>query len=111
MAFLQPDVLPAMAEAIHRQLAAARGGRLSEETLAANVVPAGLSRRAGGEKYFSDTLRELAGIRAVEIDDGQVFLPSAEPEARDPGAMRALVRSRAMAAEKDVDLWEKDELG
>jgi hypothetical protein len=111
MAFLQPDILPAMAEAIHRQLATARGGRLAEESLAATVVPAGLSKGPGGEKYFWDTFRELAGIRAVELDEGQVSLPHEEKGARDLGAMRSLVRSKAMTAEKEADLWEKDELG
>ena len=111
MAFLQPDILPGMAEAIHRQLADARGGRLSEESLAATVVPAGLSRGTIGEKYFGDTLRELASIGAVQVADGQVSLPDGEPGLREVGAMRDLVRSRAMVSEREVDLWEKDEFG
>jgi hypothetical protein len=100
-----------MAEAIHRQLADARGGRLSEESLAAAVVPTGLSKGTIGEKYFGDTLRELASIGAVQVADGQVSLPDGEPGLREVGAMRDLVRSRAMVSEREVDLWEKDELG
>jgi hypothetical protein len=100
-----------MAEAIHRQLADARGGRLSEESLAATVVPAGLSKGTIGEKYFGDTLRELASIGAVQVADGQVSLPDGEPGLREVGAMRDLVRSTAMVSEREVDLWEKDELG
>lgn len=100
-----------MAEAIHRQLSIARGGRLAEESLSGNVVPDGLSKGAGGEKYFSDTLRELAAIRAVELHDGQVSLPEDKDGVREPGAMRNLVRSKAMATERDADLWEKDEFG
>jgi hypothetical protein len=111
MAFLQPDVLPAMAEAIHRQLAAARGARLAQESLAAAVVPEGLSKGAGGEKYFSDTLRELAGIGVVVLEDGQVALPADAPAVRQPGSMHALVRTKLMTAERGADLWEKDELG
>lgn len=111
MAFLQPDVLPAMAEAIHRQLAGARGARLAEESLAASVVPSGLSKGAGGDKYFGDTLRELAGIGAIQIEDGLVSLPEAKQESRSPGAMAGRVRTSAMAAEHDSDLWEKDDLG
>jgi hypothetical protein len=111
VAFLQPDILPAMAEAIHRQLADARGGRLSEESLAATVVPPGVSKGTIGEKYFADTLRELGSIGAVHIADGQVSLPNEARGARDPGAMRALVRSNAMRSEAETDLWEKDELG
>src|SRR5947209_5245898 len=111
MAFLQPDILPAMAEAIHRQLAAARGGRLAEESLAAAIVPEGLSKGAGGEKYFNDTLRELAAIGAVVLNDGQVALPADEAAVRRTGSMRGLVRMKAMAAERDADLWEKDDLG
>lgn len=111
MAFLQPDILPAMAEAIHRQLAAARGGRLAEDSLVANVVPTGLSKGSGGEKYFNDTLRELAGIGAIEISEGQVALPGDGKRVRDRRAMPSIVRSKVMAAELDVDLWEKDELG
>ena len=111
MAFLQPDILPAMAEAIHRQLAGARGARLSEETLAASVVPSGLSKGSGGDKYFADTLRELAGIGVIQIEDGQVGLPEANRESRSPGAMAGLVRTSAMAAERDSDLWQKDDLG
>lgn len=110
MAFLQPDILPAMAEAIHRQLAGARGGRLAEESLVASVVPAGLSKGAGGEKYFGDTLRELAGIGVVRVEGGQVSLADGVQDARESGAMAGLVRSQAMLAERDSDLWEKDEL-
>jgi hypothetical protein len=111
MAFLQPDVLPAMAEAIHRQLAAARGGRLAPETLKASVVPEGLSKGSGGEKYFTDTLRELTNIHVLDFRDGQISLSASEDGVRGPGAMRALVRSGAMRAECESDLWEKDEAG
>jgi hypothetical protein len=111
VAFLQPDIVPAMAEAIHRQLAAARGNRLAEESLAAAVVPDGLSKGTIGEKYFGDTLRELATIGAVDVVDGHVALPEDEAGARDERTMPDLVRSRAMLAEIDVDLWEKDEFG
>lgn len=111
MAFLQPDILPAMAEAIHRQLAAARGARLAEESLAATVVPNGISKGSGGEKYYADTLREIAAIGVVRIEDGHVSLPDDIPDARAPGAMARLVRARAMAVERETDLWEKDEYG
>jgi hypothetical protein len=111
VAFLQPDILPAMAEAIHRQLSDARGARLSDESLAATVVPKSLSKGTIGDKYFADTLRELASIGAVQVTDGQVSLPDDVPGVRDPGAMRDLVRSRAMIAEAEVDLWEKDDAG
>lgn len=111
MAFLQPDILPAMAETIHRQLANARGGRLSEESLAAMVVPPGLSKGTIGEKYFGDTLRELASIGVVRVADGQVALPNDDPRPRGSRAMRDLVRSNAMRSEANTDLWEKDELG
>lgn len=100
-----------MAEAIHRQLAVARGGRLAEDSLLASVVPPGLSKGSAGAKYFNDTLRELSGIDVVRIEDGHVSLPDDLPHVRDAGAMPHLVRSRAMAAEKSVDLWEKDEYG
>jgi hypothetical protein len=100
-----------MAEAIHRQLADARAGRLTEESLAATVVPRDLSKGTIGEKYFGDTLRELASIGVVQLADGHVSLPDDVLEARSSGAMRNLVRSRAMLAEAEVDLWEKDDAG
>lgn len=111
MAFLQPDIVPAMAEAIHRQLAGARGGRLSEESLAASIVPSGLSKGSIGDKYFGDTLRELAGIGVVQVEDGQVSLPGKADQTRASGAMAELVRAAAMRAERETDLWAKDELG
>jgi hypothetical protein len=64
-----------------------------------------------GEKYFGDTLRELAGIGVVRIEDGQVRLPDDVARAREPGGMRDLIRVRAMAAERGSDLWEKDDQG
>lgn len=107
MAFLQPDILPAMAEAIHRQLAPAPGGRLSQDTLQASLLPKGIEN-AGGLKVFRDTLRELIAIGAVEEDDGTIALPSDFPGVRTPGAMREIVRVQAMRAELGKDLWEKD---
>jgi len=111
VAFLQPDIVPAMAEAIHRQLAAARGGRLSEENLAASIVPSGLSKGSIGDKYLGDTLRELAGIGVVHVEGGQVSLPGKAKAMRTPGAMAGLVRVAAMRSERETDLWAKDELG
>lgn len=117
MAFIQPDILPAMAEAIHRQLAIARGGRLSHESLAAAVVPSGLSKRAtateetGGEKYFNDTLRALSAVGALETKDGLVALPQSYRRVPTSEGMRNLVRSKAMEAELTSDLWEKDDYG
>lgn len=110
MAFIQPDILPAMAEAIHRQLVAARGGRLSRENLQATIVPSGMSKGPGAEKLFADTLRELVGVGALEEVDGNVSLPE-DPEARVPGGMRKFIRKRAMGAELESDLWEKDDQG
>jgi len=109
MAFLQPDILPAMAEAMHRQLAAAPGARLKRATLRDSVVPSGL-RRAGNEKLFNDTLRELLGIGALEADDDDIRLPDVA-DARERGAMAALVRAQAMATEHEADLWERDAFG
>ena len=100
-----------MAETIHRQLANARGGRLAEESLAAMVVPPGLSKGTIGEKYFGDTLRELASIGVVRVADGHVSLPNDDRRSRRARAMRDLVRSASMASEADTDLWEKDDLG
>src|SRR4051812_28391507 len=100
-----------MAEGIHRQLCRARGGRLSRDTLAELVVPAGLSKGPGGEKMFDDTLRELSSIGALAADGESVALPGEAEAAREPGAMRRIVRDRAMAAELDSDLWEKDDAG
>jgi hypothetical protein len=111
VAFLQPDIVPAMAEAIHRQLVAARSGRLAIESLAANVVPAGLSKGEIGAKYFGDTVRELASIGVIEVEDGHARLGGARDETGVAGAMPRLVRARAMAAERDTDLWEKDDAG
>jgi hypothetical protein len=110
MAFIQPDILPAMAEAIHRQLLSARGGKLSRENLQATTVPSGMSKGPGAEKLFGDTLRELIAIGVLNEVDGDVRLPEA-PEARVPGAFRKFIRTRAMEAELDSDLWEKDEQG
>jgi hypothetical protein len=107
MAFLQPDILPAIAEAIHRQLAPAPGGRLSQETLQAWLLPKGIES-PGGLKIFRDTLRELITIGALEEDDGTISLPTDVPGARTPSAMREIVRVKAMRAELDNDLWEKD---
>jgi len=111
VAFLQPDILPAMAEGIHRQLCRARGGRLSRDALAELVVPAGLSKGPGGEKIFGDTLRELCSIGALVADAESVALPDEAEAPREPGAMRRIVRERTMAAELDSDLWEKDDAG
>lgn len=117
MAFLQPDIVPAMAEAIHRQLAAARGGRLTEESLAASVVPKGLGRNVArdepfiGEIYFAKTLHELASIGVVQVEDGQVSLQREADDARAAGAMADLVREAAMRSERETDLWAKDDQG
>jgi hypothetical protein len=109
MAFLQPDILPAMAEAMHRQLAEARGARLKRATLQDSVVPSGL-RRAGNSKLFDDTLRELLGIGALEAKDDDICLPDVSG-AREPGAMARIVRAQAMATEREADLWERDASG
>lgn len=111
MAFLQPDILPAMAEAIHRQLATARGGRMSEDALASTVVPPGMSRGTIGDTYFANTFRELTSIGALQVTQGQVSLPVTALASRESGTMRDVVRSRAMLSERDVDLWEKDARG
>ena len=109
MAFMQPDILPAMAEAMHRQLVAAPGARLKRSTLQDSVVPEGMSG-AGSKKIFADTLRELVGIGALDSDGDDIRLPDA-PAARQTGAMSRLVRARVMAAERDTDLWERDSYG
>lgn len=111
MAILQPDILPAMAEAIHRQLRSAQAGRLSQEALAELVIPTGLSRGPAGEKMFGDTLRELRSIGAVVEDGTQVGLPGDMEGARDAGGMARIVRVRAMLNESTADLWEKDDAG
>lgn len=108
MAMVQPDILPAMAEAIHRQLLSARGGRLARPALQEHVIPKGVARI--GEKTFNDTLRELIGIGALDETDEQVSLPDLEG-AREHGGMRTLVRERAMQSELEADLWEKDDQG
>ena len=111
MAFLQPDILPAMAETIHRQLAAARGGRLAEEA-SQRRRPGRASRGAQGREVLRRHAPRVGRNRSCrDSDGGQVSLPGTRKDARDPGAMRSIVRSKAMAAERDVDLWEKDELG
>jgi hypothetical protein len=110
MAFLQPDILPAMAEAIHRQLRAARGARLKRDALEASIVPAATGRGSGGLKLFTDTLRELSVIEAVAVTDDEVRLPDS-PNAREPDQMARLVCERAMTAELETDLWEKDDAG
>jgi hypothetical protein len=107
MAFLQPDTLPAMAEAIHRQLAAAPGGRLSRDSLQAWLMPRGIES-PGGLNVLRDTLRELVSIGALEDADGTVSLPGDVRDARTRGAMRDIVRIKAMRAERDTDMWEKD---
>lgn len=109
MALVQPDILPAMAEAIHRQLAAARGGRLARATLEEQILPKGTAK-PGATKLFVDTLRELLVIHALEDVDDYIALP-AFPDVRKPGAMRHIVRRQAMAAELATDLWEKDDNG
>src|SRR4051812_2636692 len=109
MAFMQPDILPAMAEAMHRQLVAAPGARLKRATLQESVVPTGISG-PGSEKLFGDTLRELVGIGALEAKEDEVRLPDAVG-AREAGAMPRLIRAAAMGAERDADLWERDSYG
>src|SRR3954451_1823091 len=113
MAFLQPTRLPAMAEAIYRQLAAARGGRLARASLAAGVVPRALGSSDTGEENaeFRDTLYELVQIGALTDEEDRIGLP--EGLARDgaPGTMSTWVCEKAMEAERDADLWEKDENG
>lgn len=111
MAFLQPDILPAMAEGIHRQLVRARGACLKRDALTGLVVPQGLSKGPGGAKMFADTLRELCSIGAVVADGDNLGLPEDMEGAREHGAMRNIVRERAMKVELDTDLWEKDEAG
>jgi len=106
MAFNQPDITPAVAEAIYRQLTAAPGGRLAEDTLRRRVVPDGLKSTAG-TTMFANTLRELRSIHAVIDDDGNLALP-ARNGGRETTPMAALVRQAAMDAERDRDLWERD---
>ncbi|MGO9791892.1 MAG: protein DpdG [Solirubrobacteraceae bacterium] len=110
MAFMQPDILPAMAEAVHRQLRGAPGGRLTRETLQAWLLPKGIESQ-GGVKVFSDTLRELVAIGALEEEGGSVALPADVDGAREPGAMPEVIRIKAMLAELETDLWEKDDQG
>lgn len=97
-----------MAEALHRQLVDARGGRLSRTALAEQVVPKGTPNVA--EKTFAETLRELLSIGALTEDQEQIRLPDIDG-ARSPGAMRNIVRACAMRNELEVDLWEKDAEG
>ena len=108
MAFLQPDIVPSMAEGIHRQLADAPGGRLARDTLQAWLMPKGIES-PGGLKVFNDTLRELVMIGALEETDGSVALPDDVGGARSPGGMREIIRTKAMLAERDSDLWAKDD--
>src|SRR5579862_9146299 len=110
MAFLQPDIVPAMAEAVHRQLAAAPGGRLAGQTLQAQLLPQGIES-PGGLKVFNDTVRELSVIGALEESGGSISLPMDIDSARAPGAMRQIIRTKAMFAEREIDLWEKDDGG
>lgn len=108
MAFNQPDITPAVAEVVQRQLDAAPGGRLSEDTLRCRVVPEGL-RSSAGETMFTNTLRELRGI-AVITDDGRGNLAlnrSADANGKSM-PMATLVRQAAMDAERDRDVWERD---
>ena len=109
MAFVQPHILPAMAEVIHRQLAVARGGRLARSTLEAQILPGGTAKPEPA-LLFAETLRELVSIEALLDIDDHIVLP-AMPDVRERGAMRNVVRKQAMAAELSTDLWQKDELG
>lgn len=108
MAFLQPDIVPAMAEGIHRQLAGAPGGRMTRDALQGWLMPKGIES-PGGLKVFNDTLRELVMIGALEETDSAVALPRDVDGARAPGAMREIVCTKAMLAERESDLWEKDD--
>ena len=108
MAFLQPDIVPAMAEGIHRQLRGAPGGRLKRDTVVQYLMPRGIDTPRG-RAVFTATLRELHAIGAVEQDDEHLAVPAEPKWAREVGAMPRLIRDRAMATERKSDLWEKDE--
>jgi hypothetical protein len=110
MAFLQPDIVPAMAEGIHRQLGAAPGGRRKRETIIQDLLPKGIDS-SRGRAVFTATLRELTSIGAIEEAEEQLALPADLPWARAPGTMPMLIRRRAMLAERESDLWEKDDGG
>ena len=110
MALNQPDISPAVAEAIYRQLRGAPGGHLSEETVRRRVVPDGLGSLAGTTMFVS-TLRELKAIAAL-VDDatGNLALNARDGRA-DATSMAAIIRQAAMDAERDRDVWERDEDG
>src|SRR3954469_17905576 len=87
MALITPDVLPAVAEGIHRQILAAPAQRVREETLLRRVSPPGL-KSAGGQKMVSDTVRELRSIGAiVATEDDQLTLPDDVARGQDQGGM------------------------
>lgn len=106
MAFLQPDILPAMAVAIIRQLASARGGRLSADSLESLVVP--FRDGGSGKTLYTNTLRELRAVGVVAEQDGNLALRTGADGATD---IPRMLRSAVMEAELDTDLWEKGDDG
>lgn len=102
MAFNQPDIMPAAAEAIYRVLDAAPGKRLRQESLLARIVPDG---SANGMKVIGDTLRELRGVGVV-VEDGESLRVCKKATTERPGdVMRQTVLAAVMSHADDAELW------
>lgn len=102
MAFNQPDITPAAAEAIYRVLDAAPGKRLRQESLIARIVP---DHSANGTKVIGDTLRELRGVGVV-VEEGEslrVYEPANATRPSD--VMRQTVLAAVMSHADDAELW------
>ncbi len=77
MALLNPpQILPNIAEGIHRYLLQAENHTERRETLIAILAPASLEQNSGkpGSKALDDTLRACEQIRLVEVDGESVRL-------------------------------------
>lgn len=106
MAFNQPDVLPAAAEAIHRALAAAPGGRLTPATLAQRIVP---DQDRAGTKVVGDTLVALRAVGAIVDVDDQVSVRPDATSTDDTGVMRAIILESIIDDAQRPELWATEE--
>ena len=117
MALLNPpQILPNIAEVIHRYLLQAENHAERRETLIAILAPASLEQNSGkpGSKALDDTLRACEQIRLVEVYGESVRLhpdlPAYAIDRRTGGrTCRRLVRQLIMARDLNRGDWGSQE--
>lgn len=108
MAFNQPDILPAAAEAIYRVLTRAPGAKLSNDSLIERIVP---DAGGAGTKVITDTLRELRAVGVVVESGDQLILRDDLAREDREGGMRTIILRSVLREADRQELWADDGTG